>query len=78
MLNKHIQDNGCDWDLNLRYLLFPYREVPLSTTGMSHFQLVYGRIPLGALKFLNEFLTGKRKAPLTASLSVDRNTLYFQ
>lgn len=73
MLNKNIQDNGCDWDLHLCYLLFAYREVQHSTTGMSPFQLDYGRIPLGALKFLNEFWTDKRKVPLTASPSVERN-----
>lgn len=55
MLNKNIQDNGRDWSFHLPYLLFAYREVPHSSTGMSPFQFVYDRIPPRLLKLLKEF-----------------------
>lgn len=47
ILNKGINVNGSDSDLHLPYLLFIYREVPHSTTGVSPFQFVYDRIPPG-------------------------------
>ena len=47
MLNKNIQEHGYNWDLHLPYLLFAYREVSHSTTGISPYQLVYGRLPPG-------------------------------
>ncbi|GFX29493.1 retrovirus-related Pol polyprotein from transposon opus [Trichonephila clavipes] len=34
MLNKNIQENGNNWDSHLPYLMFAYREVPHSTTGV--------------------------------------------
>lgn len=45
ILNRDIHGNGSDSDLHLPYLLFTYREVPHSTTGVSPFQMVYDRIP---------------------------------
>ncbi|GFU80529.1 pro-Pol polyprotein [Trichonephila clavipes] len=50
MLSKNVQEHGSDWDLHLP-LLFAYREIPHSTTGMSPFQLVYGRLPSGPYLF---------------------------
>ncbi|GFX83693.1 retrovirus-related Pol polyprotein from transposon opus [Trichonephila clavipes] len=47
MLSKNVQEHGSDWDLPLPFLLFANREIPHSTTGMSPFQLVYGRLPSG-------------------------------
>ena len=47
MLNKNIQEHERHWDLHLPYLLFAYREVTHSTTGLSLFQMVYGRLPPG-------------------------------
>ncbi|GFQ80299.1 hypothetical protein TNCT_30041 [Trichonephila clavata] len=58
MLNKNIQENGNNWDSHLPYLMFAYREVPHSTTGVSPHQLVYGRLPNGPLKLLKEVWTG--------------------
>ncbi|GFX71961.1 transposon Ty3-I Gag-Pol polyprotein [Trichonephila clavipes] len=54
MLNKNIQENGNNWDSHLPYLMFAYREVSHSTTGVSPYQLVYGRLPNGPLKLLKE------------------------
>ena len=32
-----------DWDRMLPYLLFAYREVPQSSTGVSPFEVLYGQ-----------------------------------
>ena len=45
---------GRDWDRLLPYVLFAYREVPQSTTGLSPFQLLYGREVRGPLDVLKE------------------------
>lgn len=71
MLNKNIQEHGSNWDLHLPYLLFAYREVPHSTTGVSPFQLVYGRLPPGPLSILKEFWTGERLVPTNVSRPVE-------
>ncbi|GBL99975.1 Retrovirus-related Pol polyprotein from transposon 17.6, partial [Araneus ventricosus] len=72
MLNKNIQDHGRDWDLHLPYLLFAYREVPHGTTGLSPFQLVYGRLPRGPLALMRDFWMGKRNIPLGVSKSIEK------
>ncbi|GFV15688.1 retrovirus-related Pol polyprotein from transposon opus, partial [Trichonephila clavipes] len=54
--------NITDWDFHLPLLLFlAYREIPHSTTGMSPFQLVYGRLPSGPISLLKEVWVGERK-----------------
>ncbi|GFY24316.1 hypothetical protein TNCV_1013651 [Trichonephila clavipes] len=60
MSSKNVQEHGSDWDL-LPFLLFAYREVPHSTTGMSPFQLVYERLPSGPISLLKEVWVGERK-----------------
>ena len=55
-----ISDKPRQWHLTLPYLLWAYRELPNSTTGVSPFQLVYGRMirgPLGVLR--DTWSTGK-------------------
>ncbi|XP_055932981.1 uncharacterized protein LOC129963003 [Argiope bruennichi] len=71
MLSKNIQENGKDWDIHLPYLLFAYREVPHSTTGLSPFQMVYGRLPRGPLSLMKDFWTGKRRIPVGVSRSIE-------
>ncbi|GBN98551.1 hypothetical protein AVEN_207085-1 [Araneus ventricosus] len=72
MLSKNIQDHGNDWDIHLPYLLFAYREVPHSTTGLSPYQLVYGRLPRGPLALMRDVWTGKRNIPLGVSRSIEK------
>ncbi|GFQ98629.1 retrovirus-related Pol polyprotein from transposon opus [Trichonephila clavata] len=55
MLNKNIQEHGNEWDVHLPYLLFAYREIPHTLTGVSPYQLVYGRLPSGPMTILKEF-----------------------
>ncbi|GFX87202.1 retrovirus-related Pol polyprotein from transposon 412 [Trichonephila clavipes] len=71
MLNKNIQENGNNWDSHLPYLMFAYREVPHSTTGVSPYQLVYGRLPNGPLKLLKEVWTGGKEIPTGSSKSIE-------
>ncbi|GFW47333.1 hypothetical protein TNCV_335051 [Trichonephila clavipes] len=71
MLNKNNQENGNNWDSHLPYLMFAYREVPHSTTGVSPYQLVYGRLPNGPLKLLKEVWTGGKEIPTGSSKSIE-------
>ncbi|GFW48156.1 hypothetical protein TNCV_1614171 [Trichonephila clavipes] len=71
MLNKNIQENGNNWESHLPYLMFAYREVPHSTTGVSPYQLVYGRLPNGPLKLLKEVWTGGKEIPTGSSKSIE-------
>ncbi|GFR08144.1 transposon Ty3-I Gag-Pol polyprotein [Trichonephila clavata] len=64
-------ENGNNWDSHLPYLMFAYREVPHSTTGVSPYQLVYGRLPNGPLKLLKEVWTGDKEIPTGSSKSVE-------
>ncbi|GFU10957.1 retrovirus-related Pol polyprotein from transposon opus [Trichonephila clavipes] len=63
MLSKNVQEHGSDWDLHLPLLLFAYREIPHSTTGMSPFQLVYGRLPSGPISLLKGSVGRRKKHP---------------
>ena len=42
------------WDVNLRYLLFAYRDTPHCVTGFSPYVLMFGREGNGPLKFLSD------------------------
>ncbi|GFQ82182.1 retrovirus-related Pol polyprotein from transposon gypsy [Trichonephila clavata] len=57
--------------LHLPYLMFAYREVPHSTTGVSPYQLFYGRLPNGPLKLLKEVWTGDKEIPTGSSKSLE-------
>ncbi|GFW15126.1 retrovirus-related Pol polyprotein from transposon opus [Trichonephila clavipes] len=48
------------------------KEIPHSTTGMSPFQLVYGRLPSGPISLLKEVSVGERNIPTTLSRSVEK------
>ncbi|GFU17987.1 gypsy retrotransposon integrase-like protein 1 [Trichonephila clavipes] len=69
MLSKNVQEHGSDWDLHLPLLLFAYRGNTHSTTGMSPFQLVYGRLPSGPISLLKEVWVGERNIPTTLPFS---------
>ncbi|GFQ66302.1 retrovirus-related Pol polyprotein from transposon opus [Trichonephila clavata] len=71
MLNKNIQEHGNEWDVQLPYLLFAYREIPHALTGVSPYQLVYGRLPSGPMTILKEFWIGEREIPTCAARSVE-------
>jgi len=41
MLHQAAYQEGKDWDLFIRSLLFAYREVPQESTGFSLFEMLY-------------------------------------
>jgi hypothetical protein len=47
-------DKPRDWDKKLQYLLWSYREVPNCSTGLSPYQMVYGRVGRGPLSVLRD------------------------
>ncbi|KAM4796292.1 NACHT, LRR and PYD domains-containing protein 12-like [Rhinophrynus dorsalis] len=47
-----------DWERFLPHLLFPYREVPQESTGLSPFELLYGRRVRGSLELIREHWEG--------------------
>ena len=49
-----MSDKPGDWDLKLPDLLWAYREIPNETTGLSPFQLVYGKMARGPLSVLRD------------------------
>jgi len=49
-----IGHKATDWDLKLSYLLWAYRELLNATTGLSPYQLVYGRVGRGPLSVLKD------------------------
>ncbi|GFW99268.1 pro-Pol polyprotein [Trichonephila clavipes] len=53
------------------HLLFAYREIPHELTGVSPYQLVYGRVPSRPKTILKEFWTEEREIPTSAARSVD-------
>ena len=58
MLKKMCQERPKDWGRYLPAILFAYREVPLSSTGFSPFELLYGRTVRGPMQILKELWTG--------------------
>jgi len=59
---RHIvtSDNPREWDRKLPYLLWAYRELPNATTGLSPYQLVYGRASRGPLSVMKDTWAGDR------------------
>ncbi|GFX60434.1 retrovirus-related Pol polyprotein from transposon 17.6 [Trichonephila clavipes] len=52
MIHHVIREDPRSWDRQLPFLLFAYREVPNTTTGVSPFRLLYGTEARGSLAIL--------------------------
>ena len=66
MLMKVVEKDPKNWDRYISAILFAYREVPNATTGLSPYEMVYGRKvrgPMSILKnlFTNEFIENETK-----------------
>ncbi|XP_043576743.1 uncharacterized protein LOC122565142 isoform X2 [Chiloscyllium plagiosum] len=59
ILRTYAEQNPCDWDEKLQYLLFACREMPQDLTGFSPFELLYGRRVYGTLLLIKEAWLGK-------------------
>jgi transposase InsO family protein len=58
MLHHIVRTEGRNWHSLIPYALWAYREIPNATTGVSPFQLLYGRLPKGPLHILQSTWTG--------------------
>ena len=52
------------------YIVWAYREVPNSTTGMAPYMLLYGRLPKGQLAILKDSWAGEPELPPNLGKSV--------
>ena len=67
-----ISDEPRAWDKRLPYLLWAYRELPNATTGLSPYQLVYGRVGRGPLSVLKDSWSDDQvDAPLLTGTSAE-------
>ena len=57
MLKRVCAENPQDWDRYLSAVLFAYMEVPSEGTGLSPFDLVYGRKVRSPIQILRELWT---------------------
>ena len=77
MLQKLVNDNRTDWDIQLYTVLFSYRTAYKVATGHSPFELVYGLLPLMPTEYIVptqrtttdlDFIQGKVLAARTTDL----------
>ena len=54
MLKCYSDETAKDWDKNIPYVLFAYREAKHETTGFSPFEMLYGRHVRGPLSIVKE------------------------
>ncbi|GFS60210.1 retrovirus-related Pol polyprotein from transposon 17.6 [Trichonephila clavipes] len=69
MIHHVIREDPRSWDRQLPFLLFAYREVPNTTTGVSPFRLLYGREAQGPLAILKSSWAGEIHLPTNISQS---------
>ncbi|GFU90720.1 hypothetical protein TNCV_4182741 [Trichonephila clavipes] len=69
MIHHVIREDPRSWDQQLSFLLFAYREVPNTTTGVSPFRLLYGREAQGPLVILKSSWAGEIHLPTNISQS---------
>ncbi|GFU07811.1 retrovirus-related Pol polyprotein from transposon 17.6 [Trichonephila clavipes] len=69
MIHHVIREDPRSWDQQLPFLLFAYREVPNTTTGVSPFRLLYGREARGPLAILKSSWAGEIHLPTNISQS---------
>ncbi|GFX97670.1 retrovirus-related Pol polyprotein from transposon 17.6 [Trichonephila clavipes] len=69
MIHHAIREDPRSWDRQLPFLLFAYREVPNTTTGVSPFRLLYGTEARGPLAILKSSWAGEIHLPTNISQS---------
>ncbi|GBM61394.1 Retrovirus-related Pol polyprotein from transposon 17.6 [Araneus ventricosus] len=69
MLHHIIREDPRNWDHQIPFLLFAYREVPNTTTGVSPFRLMYGREARGPLAILKSSWAGEVHLPTNVTPS---------
>jgi len=71
MLAHVLQQHQRQWHKFVPFMVWALREVPNATTNVSHFKLVYGRVPHGPLAILKESWAGEHEVPSTLSQPVE-------
>ena len=61
MLSHVVREYGRHWHKYVPMMVCTLREVPNTTTGVSPYLLVYGRVPRGPLAILKETWSGERE-----------------
>ena len=69
MLRRFVGTGAKNWERELPYLLFAYREVPQASTGFSTFELLFGRHARGPLDVLKEDRSSERAKPVQSVVS---------
>ena len=59
MLAHVVRENPGTWHKLVPLIVWSAREIPNATTGVSPYQMVYGRIPRGVLAILKESWAGE-------------------
>ena len=69
MLRAIVKEHPRDWDKQVPFLLWAYREVPNATTGVSPHEMIFGRPVRGPLQLLKDTWTGEMTVPPSISKS---------
>ena len=65
IVSKLAVDHPCQWHKHVGGTLWALREAVNSTTGLSPWMLVFGRVPTGPLTILKEHWVGTKKLPVS-------------
>jgi hypothetical protein len=63
MLHHVIRNDPRNWDRQLPILLWAIRDIPNETTGLSPYQIVYGKLGRGPLSVLRDTWAGEISVP---------------
>jgi transposase InsO family protein len=63
MLHHVIRDHPGTWHKLIPLLVWSLREMPNATTGLTPYQLVYGRLPKGVLSLIKDNWAGEVEVP---------------
>ena len=75
MIHHAVHSGKKDWHRLILYGLWAYREIQNATTGVSPYEMVYGRPARGILSALKETWTGEQVFPSTLA---DSTTTYLE
>lgn len=73
MVRKVVNETQADWDQQLQFLLFAYREFPQISTGFLLFQLLYGHPVRGLMDVLKEAWQGSLSEQRFCELSCSQS-----
>ncbi|XP_068229856.1 uncharacterized protein [Palaemon carinicauda] len=69
LLRKYMQETSEQWDRDIDLLMYIIKSVPQESTGVSPFELMFGRKPRTTLSMVKENLIHNKEAEITNILS---------